>query len=76
MSEVQKILDRSVLEYETGCEETEQALYALLMEKMPKKQICGDWNYSLKYEDAEKSGHNKAVDEVVSMINELFGRTE
>lgn len=59
--------------------DAEQALYDLLMEKMPKKEIPSGGKKKFDETspfDAYGSGYNQALDEMVSAINELFGRTE
>lgn len=51
-----------------------QALYDLLKEKLPKER---EWDRSEPYDNPDTAqGHNEAVDEMVSAINQLFGREE
>lgn len=79
MSEVQKILEDFGLHL-CSQDDAEQALYTLLMEKMPKKLKYAEFTEDPTFVDIQATGvvtgHNQAVREMVSTLNKLFGRTE
>lgn len=73
MSEVQKILEKHGAEEGELTHSLRQALYDLLMEKMPKPitDVRDPRFYKWRVND-----YNQGLVDSVSAINELFGRTE